>query len=118
MALTRRKRYHNQTMRRSKIGPSTAAQSPIRPLVTPTTIVHAGNDLTVTFPQPMIQSGIPGWTNNGAHATGVSVTSPTVFVVHFSGATAAGAVLVPYDDPAFRTLNGGGYVTPGSLTAT
>lgn len=117
MALTRRKRYHNQTMRRSKMGPSTSAQSPPTPNATVTSITHAGSTLVVVFPQPMIFSGIlPKWTNNGVTVIGVTVNSPTNFTVTFSAATAATPTVIPYEDPSFRTLSGGGYIQPGSYT--
>ena len=119
MALTRKRRYKNLTMRRAtRIGPGTKATPPPTSPVAVTSIVHSASILTVTFAQPVIYSGVlPGWTNNAQHCIGVTETSPTVWVLTMSGATAAGAVTVPYQDPAFRN-NSGGWVNAGAITAT
>lgn len=119
MALTRKRRYKNLTMRRAtRTGPGTMNFRPPATPIVPTTMVHSLSILTVTFPEPVIYSGtLPGWTNNGQTVTAVSMTSPTVWVVTFTAPTAAGAVTIPFQDPAFRN-NAGGYIQPGSFTAT
>lgn len=119
MALTRKRRYKNLTMRRAiRTGPGTANLVPPQSPIVPTSMVHSASILTVTFPTPVIYSGtLPAWTNNAQHVIGVAETSPMVWVLTFSGATAAGAVAVPFQDAAFRN-NAGGYVQPGSFTAS
>lgn len=118
--LTKRKRYKNQTLRRARTSgsPGARSNSVVASNIVPTSFVHAANNLTVTFPAPVIYSGVlPGYLNNAQHVTAVSVTSPTVFVLTFSGATAAGNVTVPFQDPAFRSMSAG-YVQSGTYTAT
>jgi hypothetical protein len=119
MALTRKKRYRNITMRKAvRTGPGTKALTPPTSPVSVTGVVHSASILTVTFGQPVIYSGIlPGWTNNSQHVIGVAATSPTVWVLTLSGASAAGAVNIPFQDAAFRNASGG-YVNAGVLTAT
>jgi hypothetical protein len=116
MALTRKKRYKNQTMRRSKIGPSTKAWQPSANPVLITSITHAGSTLLVVFTNPFVYSGqLPGWLNNGAHCTAVTVTSPTTATLTMSAATAATTTTIPYQDQAFRNMSAG-YVNAGSYT--
>jgi len=116
MALTRKKRYKNQTMRRSKIGPGTKAYAPPSTPVGITSLTHSGSTLLVVFTAPVTYTGnLPTWTNNSQHPIGVSVTSPTTATVTFSGATAASATVIGFQDDSFRNLSGG-YVNAGSYT--
>lgn len=119
MALTRKRRYKNLTMRRAtRTGPGTANQTPPQTPLQVSGAVHSASILTVTFSNPAIYSGIlPGWTNNAQTVSGVTETSPTVWVLTFTGATAAGATVIPFEDPAFRSF-AGGYVQSGTVTAT
>jgi hypothetical protein len=116
MALTRKKRYKNQTMRRSKLGPSTKTYAPPSSPVGITSITHSGSTLLVVFTAPITYTGnLPTWTNNGQHPIAVSVTSPTTATVTMSGATAATTTVVAFQDDSFRNLSGG-YVNAGNYT--
>jgi hypothetical protein len=85
--------------------------------IVPTSLTHSGSTLLVVFPQPVIFSGsLPAWTNNSQHVIGVTITGQTTATLTFSGATAAGATVIPQNDPAFRTSSAG-YVDGGTYTA-
>jgi hypothetical protein len=114
--LTRKKRYKNQTMRRSKIGPSTKTYQPPSSPVLITSLTHVASTLLVVFTNPITYTGnLPGWTNNTLHVISVAVTSPTTATLTFSGATAATPTAIGFQDPAFRN-NSGGYINAGSFT--
>jgi hypothetical protein len=117
MALTRKKRYKNLTMRRAKTGPSTKAYQPASNPVGITSITHAASTLQVVFSSPVTYTGnLPQWLNNGTHALSVAITSPTTATITMSGATAAGATTVPFQDNSFRNMSAG-YVNAGVYTA-
>ncbi len=117
--IRRPNRKYNLSPSRRTIGRGGAANQIAQPTqIVPTSFVHSSSTLVVTFPQAVIYSGtLPLWTNNSQHVIGVTQTTATVFTLTFSGATAAGAVLIPFQDPAFRS-DSGGFVQAGSYTAT
>lgn len=115
MALTKRARYKNATLRRQQFSPGSANLRPRRTPIVPTIGAISGSTLPVTFPEPVIYSGsLPGWTTTTRSVTAVSVTSPTTVTLTFSGAlTGTSPLSVPFEDQAFRNL-AGGYVQPGA----
>lgn len=120
MALTKKKRYKNLTMRRAtrqSPGGSTFPKQAHLPI--PTALAHSGSILTITFDTPVVLSSVlPAWTNNSQHVISAAQTSPTVVVLTFSGATAAGNVVVPQYDGGIHGTPAGGFVQPGTYTAT
>lgn len=73
--------------------------------------------LTVTFDQPIVLKGTPGYTTDVAGAVAVSATSPSINVVEVTfDATIATAtqVNIPYLDSAVRSKDGG-YVADSSF---
>lgn len=101
---------------RRQVDPSNTGQ-PV--FATPVASAPSGSTATLTFPVamslgPIAASGDPGSITCGAeHLVSVAVTSPTVFVLTFSGAVSTNDVVVPSNCPTFRTYQGG-YCTPGS----
>lgn len=100
---------------------------PARPSYTvPTLTTLTSPALTVSFDQPItVSTGsgavLPGWldTTTTPHRTviSVSVIDSTTITLTFSGTvTAADAIVVPQNDPAIRTAQGG-FVQPGSYAA-
>jgi hypothetical protein len=66
--------------------------------------------LTVTYNQPIVLKGTPGYTTDVPGATAVSATSPSINVVEitFSAAIAAATVVnIPVADHAIRNKVGG-----------
>jgi len=116
VALTRKKRYKNGTMRRSKTGPGTKTYlAPSAPVLL-TSITHVGSTLLVVFTSPITYTGnLPTWANNGQHPIGVAITSPTTATITMSGATAATPTVVAFQDNSFRNMSAG-YVNAGSYT--
>ena len=115
--ISRPKRKYNlgPSRRKVQIGAGGATGPALTPIV-PTTITHSASTLLVVFPQAVIYSGtLPGWINNAHTVTGVTMTSSTTATLPLSGASAATATTVPFQDPAFRSSSGG-YVQPGSYT--
>lgn len=86
---------------------------------TPVASTPSGSTATLTFTTPMTvgpiaAGGSPQAITCGAeHLVSIAVTSPTVFVLTFSGAVSTNAVVIPSNCPTFRTYQGG-YATPGS----
>jgi hypothetical protein len=80
--------------------------------------VNATPNVTVTFDQPVIYSGIlPGWTtfDDAQTCDLVTRTSDTVWVLHFTGLVVL-PINIPFEDPAFRN-SGGGYVRDVTIPA-
>jgi hypothetical protein len=117
MAVGKRQKYRNATMRRSLFGPATRNLRPHATPLVPTLSAHSGSTLPLTFPVAISYSGIlPAYTAGSTHVTGVTVTSPTTVTLTFSG-TPTTPLVVPFEDPAFRGADAG-FVQPGSYTIT
>ena len=86
---------------------------------TPTASTPTTTHATLTFTTPMSVGPIPLAGDPTAITCGsetllsVAVTSPTVFVLTFSGNVSTNDVVIPSNCPTFRTYQGG-YATPGS----
>lgn len=86
---------------------------------TPVASAPSGSTATLTFTTPMSLGSIPASpdptliTCGAEHLVSVAVTSPTVFVLTFSGAVSTNDVVIPSNCPTFRTYQGG-FATPGS----
>jgi hypothetical protein len=93
----------------------------MRPLQTPLTMTFPASvaaTLTITFNEPATLTGVPAWTTTTRTCVSVAQTSPTVFVLTFSGALAGTTpMIVPFQDPAFRSYQGG-YVQAGNYAIT
>ena len=81
---------------------------------TPINIVgaaFAGGELTVTFDQPVMLSGVPEYRavdgNQSVSATSAERVSPTSVRLTYPAGTGAGGVVVPADDPAVTNATGG-----------
>ena len=75
--------------------------------------VAVGNVLTLTFDQPVILSGTPGFTTDMVGATPVSATRPAinqVAITYSAGVAGLNVVNLTFRDPAIRNASGG-YVT-------
>lgn len=116
--IRRPNRKYNLSPSRRTVGRGAALnEGPQASPVAITSVTHSSSTLLVVFATLFVWSGsIPEWTNNGAHCIGVTVTSGTTATLTMSGATAAGATVVPFQDPSFRN-NTGGYVPAGIITA-
>ena len=114
----KQRRHYNKTPSRRKV-PGVGAENE-RGRRTPIGIVsasHALGVLTVTFDQPVILKGLPGWTDNGGHViTAAVMTSATVGSFTFDG-TVATPLTIPFEDPGIRN-SAGGYVRPASQVVT
>ena len=93
----------------------------IHPLARPTPISIAsvlpnGNELSLTFDQPVTLTGIPQYTLDAGTAapTGaVRATASSVTLTYAASVDTAARINVPFEDPAIRN-GSGGYVTPQS----
>jgi hypothetical protein len=118
MALRRTIKHYNKapSRRLHTTSPKTANMRPLQPPAIPTFGAIAVANITVTFNEPVTLTGIPAWTAQGGRTIlSIAQTSPTVFVLTWS-ATLVGQspIVIPFQDPAFRTYQGG-YVQPGSF---
>jgi len=115
-----KRRYNTTPQRRAQIprAPGSQAERVRHSPIVPTFGAHSTVTLPVTFPEPIVYSGIlPGYTDSAAHTvTAVSVTSPTTATLTFSG-TVTTPVTIPFEDRAFRNMSGG-YVQPGTYAIT
>lgn len=113
MSMKTRKRY-NKTPARRKI-PGVGAETH-RTVRTPINIVSCEGTaevVTVVFDQPVVLSGLPGWTDNGGETViAAEMTDATTCEMTFS-ATAVTPLTIPFEDPGIRN-SAGGYVRPAS----
>ena len=100
-----RARRRNQRTTGQRTRP--AAPTPIGVVGT----TFTGGALTVTFDQPVMLSGVPGYRLDGgaepASATSAERVSPTSVRLTYPAGTAAGGVVIPADDPAVTNATGG-----------
>lgn len=114
----RQKRSYNKTPSRRRV-PGVGAQTQLtrRTPIGINSFTHTTDTGTVTFDQPVILTGLPGWTDAASHTVVSAVmTSPTVMTIVFSG-TITTPVSIPFEDPAVRN-SAGGYVRPASQVVT
>lgn len=116
-ALRQQRRYNLTPARRKITGPGASAQQARRTPIKILSFSHTLGVGTVTFDQPVVLDGLPGWTDSASHTvTAAVMASATVMTITFSG-TITTPVTVPFEDPALRN-NAAGYVQAGSQVVT
>ena len=116
--MPQQKKYPN-TVNRRKAAPSQNAANRIgtrTPLI-PSVGTPASTSQTITFTQPVVLKGVPGWFDASTPTITVnSATRPdplTVVLVWNAAPTAK--LTVPFEDPSIRNMIGG-YVQSGDYT--
>lgn len=84
--------------------------------IVPVSVEFTTPNVAITFPSPIVLSGIPAFVTNTAKSPTTAVrTSPTVLTLTYDTPGAAVSITVPYHDPAVRFVTGG-FVTEGEYT--
>jgi len=110
-------RYNKNPSRRKVAGVGGETRLARRTPITILSIVRAASNLTVTFDQPIILSGIPDYDADTANPPlSASQTTPVIIVIEYDNPTTGVTVIVPFEDPAVRN-RAAGYVSPGTFLA-
>src|SRR5690606_16314327 len=72
-----------------------------------TGVAVSGSEVTVTFDQAVMRSGVPQYTFGGVAPESVFDASPSSVMLLYADAPVATDMIVPLDDPAIRNATGG-----------
>lgn len=92
--------------------------NPLRLTLRASVIEFATPDIDLTFPVPVVLSGIPQWlTNTSKLPISATKTGPNTVNLVYDTPGQVTSVTVPENDPALRSASGG-YAAAGTFPAT
>lgn len=92
------------------------SSQPVPANVRVTAVTVSATNLLVTLNAPALYTGgVPAITCQGVLPNSIASVTPTTFILDYTAAVVAtNAVVVPSNDPVFRTP-GGGFITAGNF---
>jgi hypothetical protein len=91
--------------------------NPLRLTLVPSIIDFVTPNITLTFPVPVVLTGLPQWlTNTGKLPDSATRPTPNTVVMHYDTPGSVTTVTVPENDPAIRSASGG-YAAAGTFPA-